>query len=433
MLVSRCVPIGVLFLIAELSHSATTQRDRDLAEIGDWVQIGLPAAGYLGAWLSGDREGTRQLTKTLLSAGAAAHLVKFTAERRRPDASDQRSFPSGHTTAAFAGSEFIRQRYGNSWGIPATLAAGFVGYSRIRARKHFRDDVLAGASNGLLWNWFFTTPRDGALSVSPDLSDGAGVRVAYDPSKSGVRMNEDYQTRPRYVFSLEYGPVTQDKNLFASPPANGSIIDLATAENEFDFTSRVSFEYFSSSRHEWGLFVAPMELIEFEPSKVLPGDFDFAGKRFSPSADTNLEARYNLVELRAVYRYRLIDNARFSLRIGGGVQYLETLLDVTQFRGSPRDNDVVEFARAQLKQTKALASLRANVTLSKRWRLDAHADGYGGSDRFLSAGLLFNWRAAPEWELGIGYRYLDRSVSDARLKNELEVGDLVLSVTHGFF
>ena len=325
-----------------------------------------------------------QQTKSLAGASVAAHVFKQVAKRGRPDASDTRSFPSGHTTAAFTGSEFIRQRYGNGLGIPATLAAAFVGYSRIRANKHFRDDVLAGMSNGLMWNWFVTTPQDSAVQVRPiAMEDGGyGIGFDYDLMDDKVRMNQDYTTRPKFRYSLEWGPVTQDTNLFINPIATGFRIDLATAENEFDFTSRVAFEHFFADRHEWGLFIAPMELIEFDPSKTLTQPAEFAGRTFTPQPDTAFESRYNMIDARAVYRFRLVDTDRWQVRVGAGIQYLETLLDVTQFRGNPKDNDIVEFGRAQIKQKKAIGSLRASYKFNERWRLSAHYDGYGGSDNF---------------------------------------------------
>ena len=47
--------------------------------------------------------------------------------------------------------------------------------------------------------------------------------------------------------------------------------------------------------------------------------------------------------------------------------------------------------------------------------------------------MLLNWRVAPEWEFGIGGRYIDREVNDDDVFNKLQAGDIVLSVTHGFF
>lgn len=427
------LPLTLLSFSPALAAGAN-QDDKDLAEIGDWVQILLPASAYVGTWITGDKEGAFQLTKALAGAGASAHVFKAVAERGRPDASDSRSFPSGHTTAAFGGSEFIRIRWGNAWGIPATVAAAFVGYTRIRANKHFRDDVLAGASNGLMWNWYATSPAGQTLNVRPAKLDGGyGFEFSYAFDNEASVLNEDYASRPRFAYNLEWGPVTQDTNLFASPSATGTVIDLATAETEFDFTSRITFDHFFADRHEWSAYLAPMELIEFDPGRVITEPAEFGGSTFFPVEDAQFESRYNFIEFRAVYRYRLAETKHWTVRIGGGLQYNESYLGITQFRGSPRDNDVIEFGEAGLEQIKAIASARVSYRFGQRWRVDVQADGYPGSDSYLNAAVLLNWRVAPEWEFGIGGRYIDREVNDDDVFNKLQAGDIVLSVTHGFF
>ena len=425
----------VMTSLSPASSWAASESAEDYAEIGDWVQILLPASGYVGTWITGDKEGAYQLTKALAGAGISAHFFKQLAERTRPDATDTRSFPSGHTTAAFAGSEFIRIRWGNGWGIPATLAAGFVGWSRINVNKHFRDDVLAGMSNGLMWNWYMTTPANQSLNVRPASVDGGyGFEVSYTfDGKPDTRPNTDFQSKPKFTYRLEWGPTTQDTNIYISPVETGTTIDLATAEDEFDFTSRVSFEHFFADRHEWGLYVAPMEIIEFDPGKVLTEPALFAGKVFLPNDEAEFESRYNFVEARATYRYRLVDTSKWSVRLGIGAAYQQSVLDIRQFLGSPKDGEVLQEARANLEQFKVLGSIRASYAISDRWWVDFEADGFGGDDTYLNSALLFGWRAAPEWELGFGFRYIDREVNDEDIYNKLQVGDVVLTVTHGFF
>lgn len=417
------------------SPAAMANSAEDYEEIGDWVQILIPASGYVGTWITKDKQGAYQLTKALAGAGISAHFFKFAAERTRPNASDQRSFPSGHTTAAFGGSEFIRQRWGNAWGIPATAAAAFVGWSRINANKHFRDDVLAGMSNGLLWNWYATTPANESLSVKPAKLDGGyGFEFSYTfDGKPDVSYDADYTSRPRFIYNLEWGPVTQDTNIYQSPLANGTPIDLATAENEFDFTSRVTFEHYFADRHEWGLYVAPMELIEFDPGSTLTESAFFAGVTFVPDDESQFESRYNFIEIRASYRFTVIDSPNWWVRLGGGVAYHQSVLDVTQYLGNPRDGNVIDAARANLEQIKALGSIRASYTFNPKWRLDFQADGFPGSDKYLNTALTANWRVSPAWEFGFGFRYIDREVQDDDVYNKLQVGDFTLSVTHGFF
>ena len=66
--------------------------------------------------------------------------------------SSNSSFPSGHTTAAFAAATVFAVEYRNKPYIPiiAYSAATLVGLSRITENKHWATDVLAGAALGYL-------------------------------------------------------------------------------------------------------------------------------------------------------------------------------------------------------------------------------------------------------------------------------------------
>jgi len=99
----------------------------------------------------------------------------------RPDASDKQSFPSGHTFASFSGASFLARRYGPKAGLPAFVAAGFVGYSRVHGQKHYLDDVIAGASLALFWNWRFTRAFSRNVDIEPLLLP-AGYGIAIDAS-----------------------------------------------------------------------------------------------------------------------------------------------------------------------------------------------------------------------------------------------------------
>ncbi|MDG1429072.1 MAG: phosphatase PAP2 family protein [Crocinitomicaceae bacterium] len=61
------------------------------------------------------------------------------------------SFPSGHTTAAFAFFALVAYLFPNKWiQSVCVFSAALVGYSRIYLSQHFLEDVVAGAGLGLV-------------------------------------------------------------------------------------------------------------------------------------------------------------------------------------------------------------------------------------------------------------------------------------------
>lgn len=74
--------------------------------------------------------------------------LKSTVQRTRPDGSNRLSFPSGHTSGAFAMAAVFDAHYGAKVGVPAYAAAAAIGLSRIERNKHHLSDVLAGATLG---------------------------------------------------------------------------------------------------------------------------------------------------------------------------------------------------------------------------------------------------------------------------------------------
>lgn len=421
-------------VVAALTGAAPARAENEnITEAGDVIQLLLPISGWLTAWAKGDKEGVNQLTKAAVSAGLAARIFKDTAERRRPDATDTASFPSGHTTASYVGAEFIRQRYGNKWGIPAHIAAGFVGYSRVQANKHFADDVLAGASNGMLWNWLFTSSEDSGLNVQPvAYEDGFGFHVNYMLDGRTLPQPATAQ-KPKTRFTLEWGPVSQDRNLFASPVDTGTLIDLATAEKSIDFTSRITIDVFFADRHEWQVYLAPMELIEFDPAEVLTEPGFFAGVSFFPTPGTNFSARYDFGELRFSYRYTAIQSPRWTIKAGGGIQLTTTLLEVKQFLGAPADEVVVAQALADEVRANPVLSASAALSFADRWSLIFDLNASAGNDKYVNSGIFLEFQATPEWRFGFGGRYLSRDFESSKLRNELRIADTLFRVAHSFY
>jgi membrane-associated phospholipid phosphatase len=81
---------------------------------------------------------------------ALTTALKFASQRTRPDGSNDRSFPSGHASGAFALATVTEIMHGPLYGVPAYLLATAISVSRLDENKHVASDVVAGAVLGTL-------------------------------------------------------------------------------------------------------------------------------------------------------------------------------------------------------------------------------------------------------------------------------------------
>ncbi len=80
-------------------------------------------------------------------------LLKGNVKELRPDGSARNSFPSGHTTAAFAGASILAKEYKDKYAWISILgyaASSVTGISRIMNHRHWLHDVFFGAGLGML-------------------------------------------------------------------------------------------------------------------------------------------------------------------------------------------------------------------------------------------------------------------------------------------
>lgn len=166
-----------LAIVILLAGRERAQAGELIQSSGDVILALLPATAGVSTLLLRDYEGTAQLVKSTALALGSTLLLKQTVDEERPTGGDQ-SFPSGHASISFSSAEFIRKRYGWDFGLPAYLAASFVGFSRVESEQHYFHDVLAGAAIGIGSSYLFTAPSD-SLSVSGEAGAGyVGLRIA---------------------------------------------------------------------------------------------------------------------------------------------------------------------------------------------------------------------------------------------------------------
>lgn len=88
------------------------------------------------------------MMKASIYAGVSVLVLKNIVRERRPNGGDSLSFPSGHTTTAFAYASVVAAEHEWYWGVTAYSLATFVGASRMNDNAHYLHDVIAGATLG---------------------------------------------------------------------------------------------------------------------------------------------------------------------------------------------------------------------------------------------------------------------------------------------
>jgi membrane-associated phospholipid phosphatase len=136
------------------------------------VALGLPI-------VKKDKAGALQAAGSIAATELVTFGLKEGFPELRPDGSNRKSFPSGHTSLAFASAATLYQRQGAKVGIPAMLVAGFVGVARVKADKHHWYDVVVGAGIGAAAGFLITNKpnRQVALMLWGD-TKGGGLALA---------------------------------------------------------------------------------------------------------------------------------------------------------------------------------------------------------------------------------------------------------------
>lgn len=127
----------------------------DFAPLGDYSGMLVPNliyAGYMAYdWKSrGNKESKSKMMNMIEAsayAGITTGILKRIVNQKRPHGGDRLSFPSGHTTTAFAFATTVALEH-PEWKYEAFALATFAGFSRINDNQHYLHDVVMGATIG---------------------------------------------------------------------------------------------------------------------------------------------------------------------------------------------------------------------------------------------------------------------------------------------
>jgi PAP2 superfamily protein/uncharacterized protein DUF481 len=400
-----------------------------LRRIGDILHIALPATAGATTVIKRDWDGTIQFGTIFGATVATFAGTKRIIRKDRPDASDARSFPSGHTAMSFSGSTFMLRRYGKKVGIPMMFTAGFVGFTRIKGQKHFADDVIAGAGIGVLYNLAFAKrfPERVVLKPVNFQSGGAGMQMQIDtnpqvtpPTPNAPAVERE---RPRFRIEFEYAAL-QPRSLKGRAPADtGSHLELDQDQRSFSPTARFQFDWLFSDPHELSFYWAPYETRDF--TKIYDGPLLFDGVVFNAGEETISRFRYD--EILARYRYRLIDNQRVDFRLGGSLSFRETTATIVQ-EASDLSAEVSHY------EVLPLLNLRFQLYFHPKFSLISQTDAvYLSDDRYsASTQLGFNWRLNREWDFTFGYRGLWRKLENDNVSNRLRFDYYSVGIGYSF-
>jgi hypothetical protein len=132
-------------------------------QFGQAGAFGVMGAFYVAGRVADDSRarsvGEDGLISTLIAGGIVTPALKFAVGRSRPRDTDKTfeakpfgggsSFPSGHSTEAFAVASVIAAHYDSRWvKVLSYGSAGLVGFARVHHQAHFLSDVTAGALIG---------------------------------------------------------------------------------------------------------------------------------------------------------------------------------------------------------------------------------------------------------------------------------------------
>ena len=157
-------------ILRNINHNRNTTLDPTFKTITNSVfpvAVGVPAVVttlYLLNKDSASKQRAIIISGTVIISSAITGLLKYTIQRERPFVTypdinhitpeDSYSFPSGHTSTAFALATSVTIAY-PKWYVaaPAYLWASSAAYSRMHFGVHYPSDVIAGAliGSGSAW------------------------------------------------------------------------------------------------------------------------------------------------------------------------------------------------------------------------------------------------------------------------------------------
>ena len=174
---------------------------RDIERFGAGYSLGVLGGFYLAGAVGNNDKATAVaqdgLAASLIASGIVTPVLKYATGRSHPrDTPDiahfrpfsgASSFPSGHTTQAFAVASVISTHYDETWvKYSSYTVAGLVGVARSYHDAHFASDILAGALIGTL------VGQSVVAYNQPQCSRKVSLLPEVTPRVAGIRLTGNF-------------------------------------------------------------------------------------------------------------------------------------------------------------------------------------------------------------------------------------------------
>lgn len=150
--------IGIAMSISSFGQASTNYKRYHGDGIDDVLQYTPMAASFLlkAAGVKCRSSWEQRLYKSgasFILCSGTTYLLKHSIHKMRPDGTNNRSFPSGHTAIAFSGATVLHKEFGKTspWiSVAGYAVATITAVDRVRRNRHHWEDVATGAAIGFL-------------------------------------------------------------------------------------------------------------------------------------------------------------------------------------------------------------------------------------------------------------------------------------------
>jgi undecaprenyl-diphosphatase len=175
----------VLVNLKETRSAGMTKAMQGLSDYTQEISFLIPATVTVVGLIDNNKMTLKKGLYLAESAAAATFItygMKYSFKRSRPymkipelsaSSANSPSFPSGHTSVAFASATSLYLAYPKWYvAVPAYTYAAAVGYSRMYLGVHYPSDVLAGAVIGAGSAWLMYKANKWLFKKKPSLAPG---------------------------------------------------------------------------------------------------------------------------------------------------------------------------------------------------------------------------------------------------------------------